>query len=169
MTIQEIFVRIIAYLFVFKAYIFPVLAFLGLILALIQSSSIRKKLSERLVIARKANPRRGPLIAGVVLFLFSLLFFVSNAGLSLVLFLLGVFCSLIWVRSEIYSNLNGLYSMGVVHERLTKWKEIHSWKKVDEIQVSFLNQKGERFEVAFDENTEKAVQYLKDLSIREDV
>lgn len=59
--------------------------------------------------------------------------------------------------------------MGVVHERLTKWKEIHSWKKVDEIQVSFLNQKGERFEVAFDENTEKAVQYLKDLSIREDV
>ena len=46
-----------------------------------------------------------------------------------------------------YSKYNGFYSNGIVKDSFVEWKNIFSWKKIDEDKLSFLKQDGLRFDM----------------------
>ena len=61
------------------------------------------------------------------------------------LFFIPAFLDTILVKK--YSKYNGFYSNGIVKGSFVEWKNIFSWKKIDEDKLSFLKQDGLRFDM----------------------
>ena len=61
---------------------------------------------------------------------------------------------------EKYSKHNGFYENGIVKGQFFEWKDIFSWKKIDEDKLSILKQDGLRFDIETASQQGKVIDFL---------
>lgn len=61
---------------------------------------------------------------------------------------------------EKYSKYNGFYENGIVKGQFFEWKDIFSWKKIDEDKLSILKQDGLRFDIETASQQGKVIDFL---------
>lgn len=67
-----------------------------------------------------------------------------------------------------YSKYNGFYSNGIVNGSFLEWKEIFSWKKIDEDKLSFLKQDGLRFDMETNLKQKLIIDFMIEKGIQEE-
>ena len=49
----------------------------------------------------------------------------------------------IFLSIKFYENVNGIYKNGIIYNEYSAWKEIHSYRWIDESKISFTKNNGE--------------------------
>lgn len=66
------------------------------------------------------------------------------------------------------TKFNGIYENGIVFGFFLEWKDVFSWKKIDENKISILKQDGLRFDLETKEKTNSAIEYFVQKGIAEE-
>ena len=82
------------------------------------------------------------------------------------LFIVPAFLDIILIDK--YSKYNGFYSNGIVKGSFIEWKDIFSWKKVDEDKLSFLKQDGLRFNMETNLKQKLIIDFMIEKGIQEE-
>lgn len=93
----------------------------------------------------------------LIIILYSLL---TKEPLLLLLNLFFVPQLLDTILLEKYSKYNGFYENGIVKGQFFEWKDIFSWKKIDEDKLSILKQDGLRFDIETASQQGKVIDFL---------
>ena len=67
-----------------------------------------------------------------------------------------------------FTKFNGIYENGIVFGFFLEWKDVFSWKKIDDNKISILKQNGLRFDLETKENTNPAIEYFTQKGIPEE-
>ncbi|MBQ5569550.1 MAG: hypothetical protein IIT45_03775 [Treponema sp.] len=67
-----------------------------------------------------------------------------------------------------FTKFNGIYENGIVFGFFLEWKDVFSWKKIDDNKISILKQDGLRFDLETKENTNPAIEYFTQKGIPEE-
>ena len=67
-----------------------------------------------------------------------------------------------------YSKFNGFYSNGIVKGSFIEWKNIFSWKRIDNDKLSFLKQDGMRFDIETNLKQDLVINLLREKGIQEE-
>ncbi len=67
-----------------------------------------------------------------------------------------------------FTKFNGIYENGIVFGSFLEWKDIFSWKKIDDNKISILKQDGLRFDLETKEKTNSAIEYFVQKGISEE-
>lgn len=67
-----------------------------------------------------------------------------------------------------FTKFNGIYENGIVFGSFLEWKDIFSWKKIDENKISILKQDGLRFDLETKEKTNSAIEYFVQKGVAEE-
>lgn len=67
-----------------------------------------------------------------------------------------------------FTKFNGIYENGIVFGFFLEWKDVFSWKKIDENKISILKQDGLRFDLETKEKTNSAIEYFVQKGIAEE-
>jgi len=59
-----------------------------------------------------------------------------------------------------YTEYNGIYENGIVFGSFLEWKNIFSWKKIDDYKISILKQDGLRFDIETDDKQAEIIDYF---------
>ena len=67
-----------------------------------------------------------------------------------------------------FTEFNGIYENGIVIGSFLEWKDVFSWKKIDENKISILKQDGLRFDLETNEKTKSVMEYFAQKGISEE-
>ena len=67
-----------------------------------------------------------------------------------------------------FTKFNGIYENGIVFGFFLEWKDVFSWKKIDDNKISILKQDGLRFDLETKEKTDSAIEYFVQKGIAEE-
>lgn len=67
-----------------------------------------------------------------------------------------------------FTKFNGIYENGIVFGFFLEWKDVFSWKKIDDNKISILKQNGLRFDLETKEKTDSAIEYFVQKGIAEE-
>ena len=94
--------------------------------------------------------------------------FLFKEPIILIYFLSYIFLFLDDILIKKYSKYKGFYVNGIVDSSFIEWKNIFSWKKIDEDKISFLTKEGKRFDMETNLKQELVIDFIKKKNIQED-
>ena len=131
---------------------------------------INKFGSEILKIRNTRNSGKGLYIYYIVMILFITVYaIVLKEPIILVylLFFIPAFLDTILIKK--YSKYNGFYSNGIVKGSFVEWKNIFSWKKIDEDKLSFLKKDGLRFDIETNLKQKLIIDFMIEKDLQEEI
>ena len=130
---------------------------------------INKFGSEILKIQNAKNSGKGLYIYYIVMILFFTVYTIllkEPIILVCLLFFIPAFLDTILIKK--YSKYNGFYSNGIVKDSFVEWKNIFSWKKIDEDKLSFLKQDGLRFDMETNLKQKLIIDFMMEKGLQEE-
>ncbi|MBO7613103.1 MAG: hypothetical protein J6S81_04705, partial [Treponema sp.] len=104
--------------------------------------------------------------------IFAVLMLVFGTVEKIYIVLLGPIVFLIMISELVvvrkFTKFNGIYENGIVFGSFLEWKDVFSWKKIDDNKISILMQNGLRFDLETKENTNPAIEYFTQKGIPEE-
>jgi len=87
---------------------------------------------------------------------------------SLILFVIGITSFSNEYRAYKYGRMNGIYTNGIIFFQYLPWRKIHSFKNIDNNEVSILTMNGERFEIKLSGRAKFIIDELNMNNIKEE-
>ena len=124
---------------------------------------------EIIPLEREGNIKNSFVFLDVIFIVLMLVLGISEKNYLFFLWPIGFLPSLldrILVRK--FTKFNGIYENGIVFGSFLEWKDVFSWKKIDENKISILKQDGLRFDLVTKERTNSAIEYFVQKGIAEE-
>ena len=152
---------------------FFLIPLIRIIINLFKLASLKKQINkfgtEILKIQNIKNIRKGSYIFYIAMILFFTIYAILlKEPIILVYLLFFVPALLDIILLKKYSKYNGFYSNGIVNGSFLEWKEIYSWKKIDEDKLSFLKQDGLRFDMETNLKQKLIIDFMIEKGIQEE-
>ncbi len=168
--IREIVYFLIRLFFFTRFFLIPTIR---IIVNSIKLGTLKKQInkfgSEILKVQNTRNNRKGLYIYYSVMILFFIIYTIllkEPIILIYLLFFIPAFLEIILIDK--YSKYNGFYSNGIVQGAFIEWKDVFSWKKIDEDKLSFLKQDGLRFDMETNQKQNVIISFMKEKYIQEE-
>ncbi|MCR5318830.1 MAG: hypothetical protein K6E22_11440 [Treponema sp.] len=124
---------------------------------------------EILPLERETNIKKSFIFIYVI---FAVLMLVFGTVEKIYIVLLGPIVFLMMISELVvvrkFTKFNGIYENGIVFGSFLEWKDVFSWKKIDDNKISILMQNGLRFDLETKENTNPAIEYFTQKGIPEE-
>ena len=146
---------------------------INLIANIVKLARLKKQVAkfgkEIIPIEREANIKISFILIYVI---FAVLMLVFGTVEKIYIVLLGPIVFLIMISELVvvrkFTKFNGIYENGIVFGSFLEWKDVFSWKKIDDNKISILMQNGLRFDLETKENTNPAIEYFTQKGIPEE-
>ena len=152
---------------------FFLIPLIRIIINLIKLGTLKKQINkfgtEILKIQNKKIIGKGSYIYYIAMILFFIIYAIllkEPIILVYLLFFVPAFLDIILIKR--YSQYNGFYSNGIVKGSFIEWKNIFSWKKIDEDRLFFLKQDGLRFDVETNLQQKLIIDFMTEKGIQEE-
>jgi len=160
--------KLLSYAAIARWLVIPVLTSL---LVIIEATQQNKKLNEAGTLVSKIETEYHLraityISVGIIL---GILLLVATSNINE---LAGIYVFIIFIpilahdyKNYRYSRINGIYENGIILNSFYRWKDIHSWKNVENNTISILDSNGIRFDIPYDNGR---IKHLQNKMIRED-
>ena len=168
--LRKIVYFLIGLFFITRFFLIPLIK---LIVNLFKLGTLRKQInklgSEILKVKNTKKVGKGSYIYTIAMILFFIVYtLLLKEPIILIYLLFFVPALLDMILITHYSKYNGFYSNGIVNGSFLEWKEIFSWKKIDEDKLSFLKQDGLRFDMETNLKQKLIIDFMIEKGIQEE-
>lgn len=162
---------LIALFFIYRLIGKPIIGIIFLFNDLLSLNSAKKKNASiiiKLPEQKKIKINYAEIIASIIILVVFITFYRSLYALGVCIGLLTVFFRLALPR--IYKNINGLYREYIILDKIIKYENVHSWKRIDIIKtISFLQNNGIRFDIFMGNEFNKSIDFLNSMNVKEEI